>query len=111
MQEHQRKVVENQIYDKFEKKYIITEKLRKELGEDYESSGSDDDMDGQYQGLSLFQLKALTRKKLIEAKYNQDLLSELKVPETMKDNTEEQEPDSSSDFEEEDDGRELNVIN
>ena len=33
------------------------------------------------------------------------------MPETMKDNTEEQEPDSSSDFEEEDEGRELNVIN
>lgn len=32
-------------------------------------------MDGQYKGLSLAQLKALTRKKLVENKYKEDLLS------------------------------------
>jgi hypothetical protein len=52
-------------------------------GDDYESSGSDDDMDGQYKGLSTIQLRALTRKKLIENKYDPSSLSEVQVPPSL----------------------------
>ena len=48
LEEHQRKVEENKIYDRLEEKYIARERLKKELGmilvnsaDDYESSGSD----------------------------------------------------------------------
>ena len=69
-------------------------------------------MDGQYKGLSLFQLKALTRKKLIENRFNPSLLSEVEMPEVSEENVEENEPESSSDFcdETEEEGK-LNVIN
>lgn len=69
-------------------------------------------MDGQYKGLSLFQLKAFTRKKLIENGYNETLLSEVVMPEVSEENMEENEPESSEDFgeETEEEGK-LNVIN
>ena len=41
LEEHYRKVSETKIYDRLEKKYLEKEQLKKELGEDYESSGSD----------------------------------------------------------------------
>ena len=67
---HQRKQ-----YDVCEKNYIENQRLRKELGNEYESSDSEEEKENHFSHLSKNEMKRWMRKNLIEKKFAEDVLA------------------------------------
>jgi hypothetical protein len=57
-------------YDQCEQEYIENQRLRKELGPEYESSDSEEEKENTYNKMPHFELKRLMRKNLIDRKFD-----------------------------------------
>ena len=67
-------------YDQCEKEYIENQRLRKELGTEYESSDSEDEKENAYNKMPHYELKRLMRKNLLEKRFDEGVLAPLPDP-------------------------------
>lgn len=61
-------------YDQCEQEYIENQRLRNELGTEYESSDSEEEKENLYNRMPHYELKRLMRKNLVEKKFDELVL-------------------------------------
>lgn len=112
LQQHQQRLEEKKVYDRLEEKYISQQKLKNELGttdsmigEDYESSGSDEEAETEFKGLNLNQLRFLMRRKLVRNNFDESKLEPVHIFEPVDNGMAEEPEDSQADIENEEEGR------
>jgi hypothetical protein len=67
-------------YDQCEKEYIENQRLRKELGNEYESSDSEEEKENAYNRIPHYELKRLMRKNLLDKRFDEGVLAPLPDP-------------------------------
>jgi hypothetical protein len=67
-------------YDECEQEYIENQRLRNELGTEYESSDSEEEKENSYNRMPHYELQRLMRKNLIDRKFDERVLVPVTVP-------------------------------
>jgi hypothetical protein len=70
------KLAKKKIYDSCERKFIERERLRRELGDQYESSDSEEEIGYEHLDMDKEQLETMIRERLARDNFNIELLQE-----------------------------------
>lgn len=80
---------QRKIYNSMERKYIENEKIREEMGEEYDSDSSDDDDRlGSFAAMSKYEIKSMLRENLLKLKFDEQKLPVVEMPSVEEEETE-----------------------